>query len=87
MSVSIEGTSEFVSIQHHLIEGTLGRIEDDYVVRGVPTEDGSVDVRVNDLLSQYEGQDVRIVVLSLKDADRLLALAQGMEDGGRNDRG
>lgn len=87
MSSSIEVTEEIISIKHHLVEGTLDRIESGYVLREVVVDGEAIDVPVNDILRQYEGQDIRIVVLSLADAERMLALAQGMEHGGRDDRG
>ena len=89
MSVSIE-SEEVVSVRHHIMEGTLDRIEERYVLRDVPVDGELVDVPIDDVLRQYKGEDIRIVVVSLKDAERLQALAQGMGDGnddGRDDRG
>lgn len=87
MSVSIE-SEETVSIRHHIMEGTLDRIEEQYVLRGVPVGGELVDIPVDDVLRQYKGEDIRIVVVSLEDAERLQALAQGMGNGdGRDDRG
>ncbi len=77
-----------VTVRTHVVEGWIERYEEGFRLTGVPLPDGSEgEIPVNNILEQYEGEEVRIVVVSLDDAQRLASLAQEMANGARDSRG
>ena len=79
----IEGQSEIVRIKQHIVEGQLGRRAGDgqFVLGGVQIGAETVNVPIEDILAQYVGEEIRIVVVSLRDAARLVALAHEVSSG------
>ena len=95
MEIEIEGTSEIFSVRQHLVEGRLLKIDDRYMMQDVQLEERVGDLWLEDVLDQYDGEEIRIVIVSLKDAAKMLALAKQMagqgeandREDGRDDRG
>lgn len=75
----IEITEQVVGVRTHIVEGWIRREPEGFNITGVLLPDGTEGViPVNNIIEQYEGQEVRIVVVSLEDAQRLVNMAEEM---------
>lgn len=69
--------SKEIGIQHHMIEGRLEYQDGEYVLCDIPLGEETITVSVKDILRQYLGEEVRMVVLNLSEATAIAELLQG----------
>ena len=67
-----EDTTEVIGSRIFIKEGTLTKVANRWVI----TPSGEEATQVEDLFSNLEGEEVRLVLVSLEDAARLAALLE-----------
>ena len=67
----------------HLIEGVIEQdpLTDQYVIRTVDAQGKQLIVNVQELLSKYAGQEVRLTLASFENLARLARLVEGQGGG------